>query len=67
MKYNFVMIDGYEYELTPERVQRIKAGIAEAKRMIDKEMKYLPEFRNEKEISSLQAHITKLTAALKWR
>ena len=55
-----IELNGMTYELTDEKIRRIREAIAETKRQIDREMKYGPEFRKMDNITRWQAHIEKL-------
>ena len=59
-----IEISGIKYEMTEEKINRVKSAIAETKRQIDREMNYSPEFRKTEEISKWQSHIKKLEAML---
>ena len=59
-----IEISGIKYDLTEEKILRIKSAIAETKRQIDREMAYSEEFRKTEEIARWQAHIKKLEGML---
>jgi hypothetical protein len=52
-------------EVTPERRKRIIQEIAETERLIEKELSYLPENRNENVIDVYEIHLKKLHEALR--
>lgn len=60
-----IVIGNMTLELTPERIRRIQSAITETQRLIDREMKYSEEFRNQKRIDGWKAHIEKLESYLK--
>lgn len=54
-----------DIQITPEVARRITQGIAEAQRVIDKEMTYTDKHRNNALIARCQAHIEKMRAAMR--
>lgn len=56
--------EAVQFEITNERMRRIAEAISETQRLIDREMRYLPENRNQENIDRWNAHIVKLAAAV---
>lgn len=51
--------------MTQEQTRRTIEALAETRRLLDREMRYLPQNRKEKQIAFYNAHITKLNAMLR--
>lgn len=50
--------------MTAEQIRRTEQAIAETYRIIRKESKYLPKFRNQKLIDMYNLHVVKLETEL---
>ncbi len=50
--------------MTNEQTRRTIEALAETNRLLDKEMKYQPQFRKMDQIAFYERHILKLTAML---